>query len=347
MEATDLTGEVAGDVVGDAGKTVAIVNPEASSGAARKRWETIREALGVHFPGLEARMTEARGHASVLCREALEAGADTILSIGGDGTTNEVLCGFVDERGDNRFPAATLGILAAGTGGDFQRMFGRVRVQRQVERVCAAVPRAVDYGVAHFTDPDGQPRARPFLNIASIGVSGEVVRKVNESTAQLGPTAKYLIGTLKGIRVWRNAQVMIQLDEEIDAARTADADVQPNVQPDVQIGRRVDLTLGVVSNGQYFGAGMWVCPTAQIDDGRLDCIEVVGMSRSRLIAALAKVFRGKHMRVEGITHRQVQRVAFMPISDAVDVAIEIDGEQVGRLPARFEIKPGALRIRIS
>jgi diacylglycerol kinase (ATP) len=323
----------------DAGKTVAIVNPEASSGAARKRWETIRDALAVHFPGLEARMTEGRGHASVLSREALEAGADTILSIGGDGTTNEVLSGFVDEHGDNRFPTATLGILAAGTGGDFQRMFGRVRVQRQVERVCAAVPRNVDYGVAHFTDAEGQPRTRPFLNIASIGVSGEVVRKVNESTAQLGPTAKYLIGTLKGIRVWRNVQVVIRCDEEIDAARIA--------SDGEEIGRRVDLTLGIVGNGQYFGAGMWVCPMAEIDDGRLDCIEVVGMSRTRLVAALAKVFRGKHLRVDGITHRQVKRVAFLPVSDAVDVAIEIDGEQVGRLPARFEIKPGALRIRIS
>jgi diacylglycerol kinase family enzyme len=219
-------------------------------------------------------------------------------------------------------------------------MFGRVRVQRQVERVFAATPRTVDYGVAHFTDPDGQTRARPFLNIASIGVSGEVVRKVNESTAGLGPTAKYLIGTLKGIRVWRNVQVVIRCDAEIDAA-------DPDGDSSAQIGRRVDLTLGVVGNGQYFGAGMWVCPTAQIDDGQLDCIEVVGMSRTRLVAALAKVFRGKHMRVEGIHHRQVQRVAFSPVSDDVDVAIEIDGEQVGRLPARFEIKPGALRIRIS
>lgn len=326
------------EVATNAGKTVAIVNPEASSGAARKRWETIREALAVHFPGLEAHMTEARGHASVLCREALEAGADTILSVGGDGTTNEVLCGFVDERGDNRFPQATLGILAAGTGGDFQRMFGRVRVQRQVERVCAAAPRAVDYGVAHFVDAEGQSRARPFLNIASIGVSGEVVRKVNESTAQLGPTAKYLIGTLKGIRVWRNVQVVIRCDEEIDAAAAEGGE---------EIGRRVDLTLGIVGNGQYFGAGMWVCPMAEIDDGRLDCIEVIGMSRTRLVAALAKVFRGKHLRVNGISHHQVQRVAFLPVSDAVDVAIEIDGEQVGRLPARFEVKPGALRIRIS
>ena len=40
--------------------------------------------------------------------------------------------------------------------------------------------------------------------------------------------------------------------------------------------RRVDLTLGIVANGQYFGAGMWVCPQAEIDDGRFDLVEVTG-----------------------------------------------------------------------
>ena len=33
----------------------------------------------------------------------------------------------------------------------------------------------------------------------------------------MGPTAKYLVGTLKGIRVWRNVQVVISNDEELDA----------------------------------------------------------------------------------------------------------------------------------
>jgi diacylglycerol kinase family enzyme len=135
--------------------------------------------------------------------------------------------------------------------------------------------------------------------------------------------------------VWRNAQVVIRCDAEIDSP----AESSP--------GRAVDLTLGVVGNGQYFGAGMWVCPNAAIDDGSFDCVEVTGMSRTRLVAALAKVFRGKHLRVKGIAHQRVRRVAFTPVSDTVDVAIEIDGEQVGRLPARFEIKPSALRIRIA
>lgn len=321
----------------DAGKTTAIVNPQASSGAAKKRWETVRERLTLRFGELETRYTEAPGHASVLCREALEAGADTILSFGGDGTANEILAGFVDERGDNRFPRAVLAVLAAGTGGDFQRQFGRVRVQRQIERLCEAEVRTIDYGVAHYIDAEGQPGTRPFLNVASVGVSGEVVRRVNASKAHLGATLKYLVGTLKGMRVWQNVQVIAQLDDELDA------EPGPDGEP---VGRRIDLTLGIVGNGQYFGAGMWVCPDAQIDDGQFDCIEVTGMSRTKLTATLAKVFRGKHLHVKGIAHHHATRVAFTPVWDQADVPIEIDGEQVGRLPARFELRAGALRIRI-
>lgn len=308
-------------------RTVAIVNPQACNGASERRWEIVREALMVHFPGLETHHTDGPNHAGELARAALEAGTQTIVSFGGDGTANEILCGFVDEHGNNRFPDATLAILAAGSGGDFQRMFGRVKVQRQIDRLFAAKPRSVDYGFAHYTQPNGRTAARPFLNIASIGVSGEVVRRVNASGSKLGATAKYIVGSLKGISQWRNIQVEVRYDDE-DCAR------------------RIDLTLAIVANGQYFGAGMWVCPDAAIDDGLFDCIEVTGMSRTKLTATLAKVFRGNHLRTKGIALCHATRVAFDPVWDQADVPIEIDGEQVGRLPARFELKRGAIQIQI-
>ncbi len=310
-------------------ETVVIVNPTASSGGARSRWETISEALCARFPGLEVHFTEAPGHATTLCRAALEAGAKTIISVGGDGTTNEVLGGFVDpSSGSNRFPEAVLAVLAAGTGGDFQRMFGRVRIQRQVDRLCAAEVRSVDYGVAEFTDADtGQTRVRPFLNVASIGVSGEVVRRVNDSKIQVGATLKYIMGSIQGIAGWRNVQVEVTRDDGP--------------------ARRVDLTLGIVANGQYFGAGMWVCPEAEIDDGLFDCLEVTGMSRRTLIATLAKVFGGRHLRVRGVDHGHARVVAMRPVWDKARVPIEVDGEQVGLLPARFELQAGAIRLRMS
>ncbi|MFV8750736.1 diacylglycerol/lipid kinase family protein [Nannocystaceae bacterium ST9] len=303
------------------------MNPKASSGGAEQRWAIIEEALHARIPGLRVRFTEAPGHAGELCREALERGISTILSVGGDGTTNEVLCGFVDPlTGANRFPDATLAVLAAGTGGDFQRMFGRVRVERQVERLFAAPTRTIDYGVARYVDHEGRACVRPFLNVASVGVSGEVVRRVNASDAQLGPTLKYLLGSLEGILGWRNVQVRVRADDRPE--------------------QRIDLTLAIVANGQYFGAGMWVCPDAKIDDARFDLLEVAGMSRRTLVATLAKVFGGKHLRVHGVTHGYATRVAFEPVWAKAQVPIEIDGEQVGRLPASFELQVASLRLKI-
>ena len=99
------------------------------------------EPLTPVWPELGVRMTEAREHATELSRLALEDGAEMVISVGGDGTNNEVLGGFVDAEGRNRFPEAALGIVASGTGGDFQRMWGPLDPTEQVDRMARATLR--------------------------------------------------------------------------------------------------------------------------------------------------------------------------------------------------------------
>lgn len=307
--------------------TVAIVNPMASNGGAGELWPAMREALAVHFPGLQVRFTEARGHATLLCAEALEQGAQRILAVGGDGTNNEVLAGFTDAEGNNRFPEATLAIVAAGTGGDFQRLFGKVSPREQVRRIAKSPVRQIDYGVAEFVNHAGQSVTRPFLNVASIGVSGSVVQHVNASDKRWGPTLTYVGGSVKGILGHRNQQVHVSYDGGPE--------------------RRIDLTLCAVANGQYFGAGMWICPQAQLEDGLFDVVEVSGMSRRRLLPTLAKVFKGRHLRVEGVETARAQRVELSPVARDKEVLLELDGEQPGRLPATFRVVERGLRLQIA
>lgn len=306
---------------------VAIVNPMASNGGAGELWPTIEQALGVHFPGLEVCFTEAAGHATQLAREALGRGADMIVAVGGDGTNNEVLNGFIDAEGNNIFPEATLAVLAAGTGGDFQRLFGKIRAQRQVLGLAKAKTQTIDYGVAKFVDHEGEPCTRAFLNVASIGVSGSVVRHVNDSDKRYGPTATYISGSVRGILGHRNQQVHIAYDGG------------PS--------RRIDLTLCAIANGQYFGSGMWICPKAALDDGVFDVVEVAGMSRRRLLPTLAKVFKGKHLRVRGVETARAQSVELDPVAPRAEVLLELDGEQPGRLPAHFSIRESSLKLRIA
>ena len=52
--------------------------------------------------------TAAAGHATELAREAVNAGADLVLVLGGEGTINEVAKGMIPSR-------VTLGVLPGGT----------------------------------------------------------------------------------------------------------------------------------------------------------------------------------------------------------------------------------------
>ncbi|MFV8752278.1 diacylglycerol/lipid kinase family protein [Nannocystaceae bacterium ST9] len=306
---------------------VAIVNPRASNGACGRRWPKLEPELRKHWPEVEVWLTEAPRHATVLARTALERGASLVIGVGGDGTNNEVLGGFVDpETGRNDFPEAALGIVAAGTGGDFQRMFGPLDAAAQIVRLAGAPVRTIDYGLARFTDDEGRPRMRPFLNIASVGVSGVVVRNVSASRRPFGPTLAYVDGALRAIASWRNVPVRVRIDDGP--------------------ARELALTLLCIGNGQYFGGGMWACPSAGLESGKLEALLCDDLTRMALVGALARSFRGRHVGRPGITSQAVSTIEIEPIGD-VEVLIDVDGEQPGRLPARFEVFPQALRVRVA
>jgi diacylglycerol kinase (ATP) len=306
---------------------VAIVNPRASSGACGRRWPKWETELRRHWPEAEVWLTEAPRHATVLARTALERGASLVIGVGGDGTNNEVLCGFVDpESGRNDFPEATLGVVAAGTGGDFQRMFGPLDPPAQIGRLAKAPVRTIDYGWARFTDHEGVVRRRPFLNVASVGVSGVVVRNVARSRRPLGVTLAYVQGALQAIARWSNVPVRMRVVGEQE--------------------RELALTLLCIGNGQYFGGGMWACPSAKLESGRLEAVLLDGFSRGGLLGALARSFRGRHIGYRGIASKSIQAIELEPV-DGVEVLIDVDGEQPGRLPARFEVFPAGLRVRVA
>ena len=99
-------------------RTVIIVNPKSHGGRLGKRWTELADTIGRVFPFDEA-VTQAPGDATRLAREALKAGAERVVAIGGDGTINEVVNGLSAD-----FGRVTLGIIPWGTGNDFARSIG-------------------------------------------------------------------------------------------------------------------------------------------------------------------------------------------------------------------------------
>jgi diacylglycerol kinase (ATP) len=307
--------------------TVVIVNPKSQGGAVGRRWPELAEIIGRALPFEEVR-TSAPGDATELTRQALRGGASCVVALGGDGTVNEVVGGFFDEAGGAIAPEATFALLPYGTGGDFRRTMNIPKGLGEAAKLIAAggrwSRRRIDLGRLQFRDHDGVTRSRTFANIASFGVSGVVDRLVNESGKKLGGRLSFALATARAAWSYKNQRVELVFDEDA--------------------GSRVELTINTVAvaNGRYFGGGMMVAPEAEVDDGRFDVVAMGDFGFGDLVRSGRRLYRGTHLTMDKVSHRRARVVEALPLDAGADVELDVDGENLGRLPARFEVLPAAL-----
>ncbi|HWO18888.1 MAG TPA: diacylglycerol kinase family protein [Kofleriaceae bacterium] len=302
-------------------RTTVIVNPKSQGGRLGKRWSEVAETLGRALPFDEA-ITQAPGDATRLTREALRAGAERVVAVGGDGTINEVVNGFFDDAGAPLAPEATMAILPFGTGGDFRRTLAMPTALAAAVRVLATgYRRRIDVGRLTFTSAAGARVHRMFVNIASFGVSGVVDRLVNESGKRFGRLS-FMLATARATWSYKNQRVQLTFDGK----------------------ERVEATINTVAvaNGRYFGGGMMVAPDAELDDGRFDVIAMGDFGFADLLKSGRRLYQGTHLAMDKVTARRAQVVEAEALEPGAVVELDVDGESPGRLPARFELLPGAL-----
>ncbi|HEY1417132.1 MAG TPA: diacylglycerol kinase family protein [Myxococcaceae bacterium] len=299
------------------------MNPQSAGGATGRRWPEIRaEVLRAVGDGAEHAFTERLMHAAALTAEALKSGFRRIVAVGGDGTLNEVVNGFFQD-GSGAPADACLALVPRGTGGDFRRTFGLNGSLRESCQRLAGEVRPLDVGRVHFTRPDGSPGTRYFVNVASFGVSGKVDQAVNSGSKALGGKVSFFIASVRTLLGWRDQRVRIRVDGGPEES--------------------LAVTTLAVANGQYFGGGMRVAPEADPSDGRFDVTIWSGYHLKDFALKSASVYDGSHVRWAGTRTLRCKR---LEAASDEEVLLDVDGEQPGRLPATFELLPGALRIQV-
>jgi diacylglycerol kinase (ATP) len=302
-------------------RTTVIVNPKSQGGRLGQRWSDIADTIGRAFPFDEA-ITRAPGDATRLTREALRAGTERVVAIGGDGTVNEVVNGFFDEAGAPIAPEASFGLLPFGTGGDFRRTLGLPTELAAAARVIADDRRRrIDVGRLTFTSPSGERVHRMFANIASFGVSGVVDRLVNEGSKRFGRLA-FMVATARATWSYKNQRVQLTFDAK----------------------DRLEATINTVAvaNGRYFGGGMMVAPEAELDDGLFDVVAMGDFGFGDLLKSGRRLYKGTHVSMDKVTSRRAKVVEAEGVEPGAVIELDVDGECPGRLPARFELSAGAL-----
>jgi YegS/Rv2252/BmrU family lipid kinase len=303
-------------------ETVVIVNPNSAGGATGRKWPQLARQLTGAMGNVEVLLTNAPNAATTLTRKALRGGAKLVISVGGDGTHNEVANGFF-EGTEAVAPKAAMGVIPAGTGGDFRRSFGwSIDPREAVERVAKGNKRTIDVGRLTYTTPVGGTALRHFVNITSFGIGGKVDDQVVRAPKLFGGKAAFAIASLRALAAYHDQRVKVSLDGGE--------------------AKEMSVTNVAVCNGQYFGGGMWAAPTAKLDDGLFDVTIWSGLGLSDFVFKSKKLYDGTHIKMPQTVTAQARKVK--ATSDEV-VLLDVDGEQPGRLPASMELLPGALIIQ--
>jgi diacylglycerol kinase (ATP) len=245
------------------------------------------------------------------------AGATRLVVVGGDGSVNEVVNGVAGAQG------VELAVIPRGTGWDFVRTFGIPRdLDGAVEIALRGDVRELDAGLATYRTWAGDEARAHFANVASAGISGAIAQRANETSKALGGKVSYYWATLAVFVRWQTGTIRVSVDDEAREGKMIDA---------------------MVANGRFLGGGMMMLPEAEPDDGLFDVMLFGDITKRDLVFTLPKTYRGKHLphpRLEVLRGRVVTVDADEPLP------LQLDGEQPGTTPARFEVVRRALRLRV-
>jgi diacylglycerol kinase family enzyme len=165
-------------------------------------------------------------------------------------------------------------------------------------------------------------------------MTAEVIERVKQRSPDWLPfqVPKWLTGRLSfGVS-------MLQTAIQSKATRVV-------VQPDDQPEQHLTLVALCIANARYFGGGMKIAPDAKLNDGKFDLVSVGDLGAFKIFTNAPRLYLGAHLGMQQVGHALAAKVVARPASKTEEIAIEIDGELPGRLPATFQIVPNALRVR--
>ncbi|WP_030379388.1 MULTISPECIES: diacylglycerol/lipid kinase family protein [unclassified Streptomyces] len=319
-------------------RALLVVNPAATTTSARTR-DVLIHALASEMK-LEAVMTEYRGHARDLGRQAAESeDIDLVVALGGDGTVNEVVNGLLHHGPDpGRLPG--LAVVPGGSTNVFARALGLPNDAVEatgalLDALREGSQRTVGLGRASGvpgTDDESVP-ARWFTFCAGLGFDAGVIGRV-EQQRERGRRSTHALYLRQVVRQF--------LDEPHRRHGTITLE-RPGEEP------VTDLVLSIICNTSpwtFLGnRPVYASPKASFDTG----LDILGLSRMST-AAVARYAtqlltsspergpRGKHA-------VSLHDLTDFTLHSKVPLPLQMDGDHLGlRTSVAFTGVRRALRV---
>lgn len=287
-------------------EAVLIANPASGSYAqyAHQLQETIKY-LNNNSWQVDLKLTQHQGDAGQFAREAVEQKKHVVISVGGDGTINEIIQALAGTE-------TALGVLPMGTVNIWAREMGI-----PLDAIGAAD--VLIHGDIRPVDL-GRMNDRYFLLMAGIGFDGDVTRTVEKKTLKkFGVPGYLLVGTWIGLG-YKGFRTTIKFGDQVIRTHA------------LQI---------VIGNTQLYGGAIKFTWKAKCDDGILDICVIRRWSPFERVLLFIDFLLKREQRTQWVRYETSDHIE---ITTSRPVAVQVDGDPAGNTPVVFKVAPKALKV---
>ena len=294
-------------------KCLFIINPSSGTKTVQKKLDKMIGQLILKqiVSHVDVFYTQKKDDAFHKCMELQDDDYDFLVSVGGDGTVNEVISGIIENS-----LTTPLAILPGGTVNDFathlnlpQTTKGFVKMIQQMKTMKVDV---------------GQVNNNYFANVIAGGMFSDISFQVTKPEKErFGPLAYYV----SGIR-----QLPTQLTTELHLkVKTEKEEFEE------------DARLFMITNTSQVGGFKDVTPHASIQDGELDLIIIKKCSAPEMLSILKDYKLSHHENSPYIKYIQAKEIT---IECDKDIIYDVDGEEGTTFPIHVTTKKQALNLII-
>lgn len=248
-----------------------------------------------------------------LTHEALAEGCTTVVTVGGDGTVNDVIQGLCADRTKAQ---AALGLIPMGTANVLARIFSLPL------RDPARAAQIIQEGQTRTIDL-GRSGTHWFAFVAGVGFDGAVTRAIDIRFKRRYGEWAYVASAMRQAVSYPCHRMTVRLD---------------GGEP-----QTYDAYLLLAANGSRYAGRFQLGPQVRMDDGKLDIF--ICLWRRPLAAALlahAVALGGNRVgTTSGILHFQASRVEVEAVRP---LPVQLDGDAAGETPVAIETVPNALTV---
>lgn len=271
-----------------------------------KNLEIVKNVFTQNGLDFNVHETAKKGDGQEICSRLTGEGETDLVVVGGDGTLHEVLNGIKDPT------ACRLGLVPSGTGNDFAYSAGiSLNAEEAANLIVRGETKETDY-----IELDG----KRCMNVCGLGMDVDVLERCNRG--KMRGKLKYLKSLLASLFAFKGYNIKIEADG---------------------YEKEHSALIAAACNGQAFGGGIRICPTAEIDDKKLSVVLVdcIG-GKLKIIKAFLQLMKGKILSYPATTHFLADKVSFIPEKP---VTIQLDGELYTNVKFEAEIKGGLRMFR--